>query len=99
MELLQFSCFTPWFSHNMRVSQPLEDPEAELAVGGGARPFVVHTAASSVEVAAVIIQPGGSGAVWVFEGHDIVKLHRGTINSTPGEDLESKVVVVKPGVP
>ena len=83
----------------MRVSQLLEDPEAELAIDGGARRFAVGTAASSVEVTAVIIQPGGAEAVWVFEGHDIVKLHGGTINSTPGEDLESKVVVVKPVIP
>lgn len=83
----------------MRVSQLLEDPEAELGIDAGARPFVVHTAASRVKVTAVVIQPGGSGAKWVFEGHDIVKLHWGTINSTPGEDLKSEVVVVKPVVP
>ena len=45
-----------------------------------------------------MIQPGTVECVRVFEGYNITVLHRGTINSVPGEDLESNVVVVEPVV-
>ena len=55
-------------------------------------------AASSVKVAAVVVQPVTSVAVRVSETHNVIKLHWGPINSVPREDLESEVLVVKPAV-
>ena len=46
-----------------------------------------------------MIQPGTVERVRVFEAYYVTILHRGTINSVPGEDLERDVVVGEPAVP
>lgn len=85
--------------HEVQTSQLFEDPEASGGVFSGTRRFVASAATSGIKTATVIVQPGVVGCVRVFERHYVTILDRGTINSVPGEDLESDVVVTEPGVP
>ena len=81
-----------------RVLQLFKDLEASGGIFSGARAFAVCAAAAGIKTAASVIQPGAVVGVGVFEGHDITVLHRSTISSVPGKDLERYVIVVEPAV-
>ena len=98
MELIQVKLCLQWSHTNPCASKLFEDSEASVRINPSAWRFGVGAAASSVKVATVVVQPVRSVAVRVFETHNIIKLHWGPINSVPGEDLESEVVVVEPAV-
>lgn len=87
------------FSHKVQSSQLFEDPEASGCVFSGTGRFAVSATATGIKATAVVTQPSTVEGVRVFEAHNITVLHRGTINSVLGEDLESDVVVVEPVVP
>ena len=76
----------------------LEDPESSGTVLSGARPFVVVAAAAGVKVAVVVVQPVTVATKHVLEAHHISVLHRVTINSVSGEDLECEPTVTEPAV-
>lgn len=87
-----------FISCGCRVLQLFKDLEASSGIYSSARAFAVCAAAAGIKIAAVMVQPGAVIGVRVFEGHDITVLHRGTISSVPGKDLERYVIVDEPAV-
>lgn len=82
----------------VKASQLFEDPETSGGVFCSARRFTVSATATGIKTVAVMVQPGTVESERIFEGHYVTILHRGTINSIPGEYLESDVVVGEPVV-
>lgn len=87
-----------FISCGCRVLELFKDLEAGGEVFSGARGFAIYAAAARIKKAAVVRQPGAAIGVWVFEGHDITVLHRGTISSIPRKDLKRYVIVGEPAV-
>jgi len=80
------------------ASQLLEDPEARVAVFPCTGRFARTATATRVKVAAVVGEPGTVGAVGKLEADHVSILHRATILSAFGVDLESSVRIVQPVV-
>ena len=86
------------YSLTLNVSELLEDPEASGIVFPCTGCFAVGTAAFGVKVAAGVVKPVTTTSKRVFEAHHVTILHWGTINSVPGENLESVVDVGQPQI-
>ena len=83
-------------SSDLHLSQLLEDHEASVGVFSYAWWLAATAAATGIEPAAVVSQPGTVGTVRVFEAHHITVLHWGTVSSVLGVDLESGVRIEQP---
>ena len=80
-------------------SQVLEDPESTVSILPCTGRLAGAAAGTRTKVAAIVRHPGTRGAVGIFEAHYVSILHRCTIHSVFGVNLESGVRVVKPLVP
>ena len=80
-------------------SQLLEDPEASVSILRCTGRLAGTATATRTKVAAIPHEPGTRGIVGIFEAHYVTILHRFTIHSVFGVNLEGGVRVVLPQVP
>ena len=80
-------------------SQVLEDPEPSVSILRCTGRLAGPATATRTKVAAIVRHPVTGGVVGIFKAHNVTILHRCTIHSVSGVNLESGVRVVKPLVP
>ena len=82
----------------LAFSQLFEDLEACGTVLLCARILASCAAISGIVVITVVVKPPTSAAVRILKAHNIPILHRTTIHSVSGEDLESSDRVAQPRI-